>query len=1105
MYRQKTLKWLVSFLTFSLIISSAFTNIGAAAETGTKDAISSSKKENTQNAKSGELIVKFKNSASAANVKTKHSLKTNQKLKGIGAEVVKVPNGSSMSQLMKTLKADPSVLYVQPNYKYTKSDLPNDPSYSKLWGLDNTGQTVNGRPGVADIDIDYSEAIQSFSMVANPQQTVVAVIDTGVDIHHPDLRDNIWSNPGEVAGNGLDDDRNGFIDDVNGWDFYHSDPTVFDAQDLDDHGTHVAGTIAATSNNGIGITGIAPHVKIMPLKFLGPEGDGYTSDAILAIEYAASKGAKIANMSWSGSDFDQALNDTIAQTNMLFIAAAGNDGINVDEQPEYPASYESNNIISVAAIDNSGNLASFSNYGSQNVDIAAPGVNILSTVPLVLEKGVAAEVFHRSKNYKAIFNGIGFEFFDVADRQAAFTKAVNYLGLTSSSKILLVQDDEADVGNVNYLPIYKTLLNTAGLTYTIKTVPANENGPDLATLTGYNAVIWFSGNAMGQENPNLTTRDVNYLDQFLKRGNTSLLLSGQEVLYRNEETSFVTSTLGLSIDGEGESRPQATGVQGTAYDGASYRVKYAPYVDYITSNNPAITKVNLLFPGATNYDNAYSYYQGTSMAAPHVTGVAALLAGKYPNWEPEKWKNTILATGDELPSLNGKIQTGKTLNAAKALDYIHDDVAPSSPIVDKVTDKDTSVSGTAEVEATVEVKVNGSVIGSGVAGVDGKFTITIAKQLAGTTLVITATDKAGNVSVATTVVVADVTYPTAPVVNGVSDKDTTVTGQAEVGSKVEVKVNSSVIGSGIVGADSKFTVTIAKQLAGTSLVITATDKVGNVSAATTVVVTDVTSPAAPVVNEVTENTTSVTGQAEAGSKVEVKGNGSVIGTAIAGADGKFIVTITKQPAGTVLVVTATDKAGNASEAVTQTVAKAPITGWVYQGGKWYYYDTVTYEKKTGWFLEGTTWYFLNANGEMQTGWQKVGRYWYFFKSSGAMQTGWLQSGSIRYYLTSGGEMAVGWHKIGNAWYYFKSSGVIQTGWLQSGKYWYFLKSDGVMQTGWLQSGRYWYYFNSGGVMQTGWLLSGKNWYYFNSGGVMQTGWATIAGKRYYFAPNGVLK
>ncbi|WP_235846655.1 Ig-like domain-containing protein, partial [Neobacillus drentensis] len=185
----------------------------------------------------------------------------------------------------------------------------------------------------------------------------------------------------------------------------------------------------------------------------------------------------------------------------------------------------------------------------------------------------------------------------------------------------------------------------------------------------------------------------------------------------------------------------------------------------------------------------------------------------------------------------------------------------------------------------------------------------IDAQKAGTELVIIATDKAGNVSESTTVVIRDVTAPEKPVVNEVTDKDTTVTGQAEAGSKVEVKVNGTVIGTGTAGEDGQYEVTMDVQRAGTELVIIATDKAGNVSETTTVVIRDVTAPEKPVVNEVTDKDTTVTGQAEAGSKVEVKVNGSVIGTGTAGEDGQYKVTIDVQKAGTELVIIATDKAG----------------------------------------------------------------------------------------------------------------------------------------------------------------------------------------------------
>ncbi|MDR5660091.1 S8 family serine peptidase, partial [Serpentinicella sp. ANB-PHB4] len=159
------------------------------------------------------------------------------------------------------------------------------------------------------------------------EEVIVAVIDSGVDINHPDLRDRIWTNPNEIE-NGVDTSGNGYVDDIHGWDFYNNNNSVFNAEDGDEHGTHVAGTIAATKND-IGIVGVAPNVKIMPLKFLGPNG-GSLSDAIAAIEYASDMGATIANNSWGGGGYSQALKDAIENSGMLFIAAAGNESVNND-------------------------------------------------------------------------------------------------------------------------------------------------------------------------------------------------------------------------------------------------------------------------------------------------------------------------------------------------------------------------------------------------------------------------------------------------------------------------------------------------------------------------------------------------------------------------------------------------------------------------------------------------------------------------------------------------------------------------------------------------------------------------------------------------------
>ena len=289
-----------------------------------------------------------------------------------------------MEDATRTLERRPEVEYAQPNFTYYPAGYADEPRFGELWGLNNTGQ--NG--GTSNVDIN---ALEASAITNGDPNLVVAVIDDGVDFSHPDLAGRAWTNPGEVPNNNLDDDANGYVDDVNGWDFFHGDKTVHDPTE-DRHGTHVSGTIAA-SIDGQGVVGVAPNVKIMALKFLGPEG-GYTSDAILAIQYAKAEGAKISNNSWGGGPYDQALYDAINNSGSLFVAAAGNNGNNNDAYPFYPASYDLPNILSVAAVDNQGKLASFSNYGATSVDISAPGVSILSSVPGTPEK-YAATLFGR--------------------------------------------------------------------------------------------------------------------------------------------------------------------------------------------------------------------------------------------------------------------------------------------------------------------------------------------------------------------------------------------------------------------------------------------------------------------------------------------------------------------------------------------------------------------------------------------------------------------------------------------------------------------------------------------------------------------------------------
>ena len=279
--------------------------------------------------------------------------------------------GSSVTQVVGSLQSQPGVLAATPDFKITISATPNDPSYSSLWGLENLGGS-----GVADADIDASQAWD----YGTSTSTIVAVIDTGIDYNHVDLASNIWSNAGEVAGNGIDDDRNGYVDDTRGWNFVSGNNNPMDDNG---HGTHVAGTIGAVGNNGVGVVGVAWSVKVMALKFLDASGSGMLSDAVSAIDYARTKGAKVINASWGGGGFSSALQSAIQRfqdAGGIFVAAAGNESANNATTPSYPANIPLSSVISVAASTSADGLASFSNYGT-NVDIAAPGVSILSTVP----------------------------------------------------------------------------------------------------------------------------------------------------------------------------------------------------------------------------------------------------------------------------------------------------------------------------------------------------------------------------------------------------------------------------------------------------------------------------------------------------------------------------------------------------------------------------------------------------------------------------------------------------------------------------------------------------------------------------------------------------
>jgi subtilisin family serine protease len=372
-------KLLLSSIIAALFISSSV--IAAASEIRSLPASDSSGKPQYVE---GELLVTYAKSASIfdkVKIREKHALTKIEDLPLDNTELVMIPKGLTVAQAKAKVAFDPMVKNVQPNFLYYPTvavDPASNPLYGFLWGLYNTGQPILNITGVNDVDIDAPEAWSSLGSAIG--EVVVAVIDTGVDTSHPDLQGKMWVNTAELNGtSGIDDDGNSYVDDINGWNFVNNSPDVFVDIEEDGHATHVSGTIAAADNN-IGVIGIAPNVKIMSLKFLGPDG-GTTADAIEAIYYAKNKGADLSNNSWGGGAYDSALRTAINEFAKPFIVAAGNSKRNIDRVSSYPASYDCANIISVAAVDNRGALASFSNYGLTGVDVGAPGVNIASTYP----------------------------------------------------------------------------------------------------------------------------------------------------------------------------------------------------------------------------------------------------------------------------------------------------------------------------------------------------------------------------------------------------------------------------------------------------------------------------------------------------------------------------------------------------------------------------------------------------------------------------------------------------------------------------------------------------------------------------------------------------
>lgn len=600
----------------------------------------------------GEVLVKFRDDASSSGIKLLNTEMGAKELRAVSMKAgvihqYKLDSAVSVDEAVEKYRSNPAVEYAEPNYLYQLQAIPNDTQFSTLWGLHNTGQTVNGTVGRADADIDAPEA---WDISTGSPNVKIAVIDSGIAYDHPDLAPNIWTNPGEIPGNGLDDDGNGLVDDVYGWDFLTNDNDPMDPVDLnpggnEGHGTHVAGTIAGTGNNGTGVTGVMWTAKLMALKAGGVDRSLSTSGIISAINYAITKGARIINASFIGPECSMIFYDAVRTANdagVLFVAAAGNggaDGIGDDNDvtPNFPSNFSAPsvcngqqtaglaNVIAVAATDQNDQLTTFSNFGPTAVQVAAPGIRINSTVPT---SNVTNVLFH---NFDSNPIGLGYAF-GGTNNTWGFTNSISFTQPNSLT--------DSPSGN------YQNNTDSFAL------------GPAVNT-TGQRGCRLDSRVRLQTE---LDTDGV-LAETSRTNGTSWQIMNGTS---GSTNAQFVPFTWGDVVDGVTDSR---------------FRFRF------ISNASQAFDGVHLddirivCVAGRPSATTDYQYFQGTSMATPHVVGLAGLLLSVNPNLTVSQLRNAILSTVDRKASLSGKISTGGRINARAALASV---LANSTVSVNKV-------------------------------------------------------------------------------------------------------------------------------------------------------------------------------------------------------------------------------------------------------------------------------------------------------------------------------------------------------------------------------------------------------------------------------------
>lgn len=587
----------------------------------------------------GEVLVKFKRgvdrlragvAVDSPQIKIKKVFHAISRVKGQVYALVS-SDTTPTQQLRASLSALPEVEDVSPNYKvYINQVNPNDPRFNELWGLHNTGQTG----GTADMDIDAPDAWQQ---ATGSSSVIVAVIDSGIDYTHTDLTANMWVNPNELP-DGFDNDGNGFIDDIHG---INAISNSGDPMDDNSHGTHCAGTIGAVGNNNTGVVGVNWNVKLMAAKFLDSSGSGYTANAVTCLDYIVDQvttyGQNVVaiNSSWGGGGYNQSLKDAIdaaGAVGIVFAAAAGNNYTDNDSYPHYPSSYDCSNIIAVTAINADG--IQYYNYGSQSVDIGAPGVSILSTIPCQYTPA-PGDLFYDdvSNGDNKWIHGGTLDSWGIIDKNGG--------GLENYWNDMSYGNFWSDSPGVSY-------------TYNVDSWLAIKNDIDLSSYTGQPVYLGFDGGFQ--------------LDYFMSGDTAAVEISN------NSGNSWATlADLTSLFKYYGYYYKQHLYTIPEVYKTSSFRFRF-----HITTDN-----TDYFTPGVKDrgwiVDNigigmgntcGYGTKSGTSMATPHVAGAVAFITPSTPGMTAEQRIARLMETATPLSSLDGKCVSGGLLNLHEALQGI---------------------------------------------------------------------------------------------------------------------------------------------------------------------------------------------------------------------------------------------------------------------------------------------------------------------------------------------------------------------------------------------------------------------------------------------------